>query len=55
MHTKSLCAVKVCEKDHITKENMQKAILREKQIMKYLSEKQSIFVIKLLSTFQDEF
>ncbi|UXI14602.1 hypothetical protein NH340_JMT00545 [Sarcoptes scabiei] len=33
---------------------MQKAILREKQIMKYLAEKQSLFCVKLLSTFQDD-
>ena len=46
--------MKVCEKSHIHREKMQKAILREKQIMKYLTEKQSKFFIKLLSTFQDD-
>ncbi|KAH9501705.1 Sterile alpha and TIR motif-containing protein 1 [Dermatophagoides farinae] len=54
VHTKCLCAVKVCEKSHIHREKMHKAILREKQIMKYLTEKQSKFIIKLLSTFQDD-
>ncbi|OTF70464.1 hypothetical protein BLA29_012275, partial [Euroglyphus maynei] len=54
VHTKCLCAIKVCEKSLIHREKMQKAILREKQIMKSLTEKQSKFFIKLLSTFQDD-
>ena len=47
-------AVKVCEKSHIYRERMQKAILREKHIMRILTETPSPFIIQLYCTFQDE-
>lgn len=46
-------AVKVCYKQHILRERKQKAIMREKQILRILSTRPHPFFIRLHSTFHD--
>ncbi|XP_064478988.1 3-phosphoinositide-dependent protein kinase 1-like [Ornithodoros turicata] len=53
MRTNKEYAVKVCYKNHILRERKQKAIMREKQILRILSSRPHPFFIRLHSTFHD--
>lgn len=46
-------AIKVCYKQHIIREKKQRAIMREKQILRILSARPHPFFIRLHSTFHD--
>lgn len=46
-------AIKVCYKQHILREKKQRAIMREKQILRILSARPHPFFIRLHSTFHD--
>lgn len=54
VNTRMKCAIKVCEKRLIRREKKQLAIMRERQIMKILTDNPSPFFIKLICTFQDD-
>lgn len=55
MATNKEYAIKICEKKLIKKENKQKAVMREKEIMNILDSNQNPLFIRLFFTFQDDY